>query len=110
MQVSAALKGATSNPFPATYSDKVRQIGVVNDKNRRITNLVAKLLDGPAWLRGWIIDRYIVEGFRFDQLMTDDDALEAFVRKARSACGMRPVPAAWAPTGTRWRSPTIKGG
>jgi len=82
MQVGAALKDATSNPFPATYSDKVRQIGVVNDKNRRITNFVAKLLDGPAWLRSWIIDRYIVEGFRFDQLMTDDDALEAFVRKA----------------------------
>jgi 5-(hydroxymethyl)furfural/furfural oxidase len=82
MQMSAALKDATSDPFPATYSDKVRQIGVVNDKNRRITNMVAKLLDGPAWLRRWVIDRFIVEGFRFDQLMTDDDALEAFVRKA----------------------------
>jgi len=82
MQMSAALKEATSDPFPATYSDKVRQIGVVNDKNRRITSIVAKLLDGPAWLRRWVIDRFIVEGFRFDQLMTDDDALEAFVRKA----------------------------
>jgi 5-(hydroxymethyl)furfural/furfural oxidase len=82
MQMSAALQTATSDPFPATYSDKVRQIGVVNDKNRRITNVVAKLLDGPAWLRRWVIDRFIVEGFRFDQLMTDDDALEAFVRKA----------------------------
>jgi 5-(hydroxymethyl)furfural/furfural oxidase len=82
MQMGAALQTATSNPFPATYSDKVRQIGVVNDKNRRITNMVAKLLDGPAWLRRWVIDRFIVEGFRFDQLMTDDDALEAFVRKA----------------------------
>ncbi|HVH79604.1 MAG TPA: GMC oxidoreductase, partial [Stellaceae bacterium] len=82
MQVSAALQQATSDPFPATYSDKVRQIGVVNDKNRRITNIVAKLLDGPAWLRSWIIDRYIVEGFQFGQLMADDDALEAFVRKA----------------------------
>ncbi|HWB50526.1 MAG TPA: GMC family oxidoreductase N-terminal domain-containing protein, partial [Stellaceae bacterium] len=82
MQLGAALQSATSDPFPATYSDKVRQIGVVNDKNRRITNWVAKLLDGPGWLRSWIIDRYIVEGFRFDQLMTDDDALEAFVRKA----------------------------
>jgi 5-(hydroxymethyl)furfural/furfural oxidase len=82
MQMSAALQAATCDPFPATYSDKVRQIGVVNDKNRRITNIVAKLLDGPAWLRRWVIDRFIVEGFRFDQLMTDDDALEAFVRKA----------------------------
>jgi 5-(hydroxymethyl)furfural/furfural oxidase len=82
MQMGAALQMATSDPFPATYSDKVRQIGVVNDKNRRITSIVAKLLDGPAWLRRWVIDRFIVEGFRFDQLMTDDDALEAFVRKA----------------------------
>jgi 5-(hydroxymethyl)furfural/furfural oxidase len=82
MHLSAALKGAVSDPFPASYSDRVRQIGVVNDKNRRLTQLFAKLLDGPEWLRRWLIDRYIVEGFRFDQLMTDDEALEAFIRKA----------------------------
>ena len=28
-----------------------------------------------------MIDRFIVEGYRFDQLMTDDEALEAFIRK-----------------------------
>jgi 5-(hydroxymethyl)furfural/furfural oxidase len=82
MQLGAALKGATSDPFPASYSDRVRQIGVVNDKNRRITSVVAKLLDGPDWLRKWMIDRFIVEGYRFDQLMTDDDALEDFIRTA----------------------------
>ena len=53
MQMSAALSEATSDPFPASYSDRVRQIGVVNDKNRRITDFVAKLLDGPDWLRRW---------------------------------------------------------
>ena len=82
MHMSAALKEAVSDPFPASYSDRVRQIGVVNDKNRRLTGFIAKLLDGPDWLRRFIIDRFIVEGFRFDQLMTDDDALEAFIRKA----------------------------
>jgi len=82
MQIGAALREATSDPFPASYSDRVRQIGVVNAKNRRITKLVAKLLDGPDWLRRWLIDRYIVEGYRFDQLMTDDDALESFIRTA----------------------------
>ncbi len=82
MQMSAAPQAATSDPFPATYSDKVRQIGVVNDKNRRITNIVAKLLDGPDWLRRWMIDRFIVEGYKFDELMTDDDALETFIRGA----------------------------
>jgi 5-(hydroxymethyl)furfural/furfural oxidase len=82
MHLSAALKETVSHPFPASYSDRVRQIGVVNDKNRRLTQLFARLLDGPDWLRRWLIDRYIVEGFRFDQLMTDDEALEAFIRKA----------------------------
>ncbi len=82
MHMGAALGQAISDPFPASYSDRVRQIGVVNDKNRRMTAFVAKLLDGPDWLRRWIIDRFIVEGYRFDQLMTDDEALEAFIRTA----------------------------
>jgi hypothetical protein len=73
-----------TDPFPASYSDRVRQIGVVNDKNRRLTQFFAKLLDGPDWLRRYLIDRFIVEGFTFDQLMTDDE--------------------------TRWRSPTIRVG
>ena len=38
MQMSAAMQEATSDPFPASYSERVRQIGVVNDKNRRMTN------------------------------------------------------------------------
>ncbi|HYM73638.1 MAG TPA: GMC family oxidoreductase N-terminal domain-containing protein [Stellaceae bacterium] len=82
MQMSAALQEATSDPFPASYSDRVRQIGVVNAKNRRLTKIVAKLLDGPDWLRKWMIERFIVEGYRFDQLMTEDDALESFIRGA----------------------------
>jgi 5-(hydroxymethyl)furfural/furfural oxidase len=82
MQMSAAMREATSDPFPASYTERVRRIGVVNDKNRRITNIVAKLLDGPGWLRKLMIDRFIVEGYRFDELMTDDEALENFIRGA----------------------------
>src|SRR5229473_932633 len=82
MHLSVAFREAVSDPFPASYSDRVRQIGVVNDRNRRLTAFFAKLLDGPDWLRRWMIERFIVEGFKFDQLMTDDEALEAFIRKA----------------------------
>jgi 5-(hydroxymethyl)furfural/furfural oxidase len=82
MHLRGALGQSVSDPFPASYSDRVRQIGVVNDKNRRLTKLVAKAMDGPAWLRRWIIDHFIVEGYRFDQLMTDDEALESFIRGA----------------------------
>ena len=47
----------------------MRKIGVVNAKNKRITDIIAKLLDGPAWLRRYMIEKFIVEGYRFDQLM-----------------------------------------
>ena len=82
IQMSAAMQAATSDPFPASYTERVRKIGVVNDRNRRITSFVARLLDGPEWLRKWMINKYIVEGYTFAQLMTDDDALENFIRGA----------------------------
>ena len=40
------------------------------------------MMDGPAALRHFLIDNFVVEGFTFDQVMGDDEALEAFVRKA----------------------------
>lgn len=82
LQMSPPLKAVTDNPFPASYSDRVRKIGVVNAKNKFLTTVVARFLDGPAALRRYMIENFVVEGFTFDQVMTDDDALEAFVKKA----------------------------
>jgi 5-(hydroxymethyl)furfural/furfural oxidase len=82
MQESPALKAVTSDPFPASYSERVKKVGEVTPLNRVITSTLARLLDGPAMLRRALIDRVIVEGFRFDELMRDDDALEAFTRRA----------------------------
>jgi 5-(hydroxymethyl)furfural/furfural oxidase len=82
LQMSAPLQAVTDKPFPASYSDRVRKIGVVNTKNKILTTIAAALMDGPAALRSYMIDNFVVEGFTFDQVMGDDDALEAFVRKA----------------------------
>jgi 5-(hydroxymethyl)furfural/furfural oxidase len=82
MQMSAALQDVTTNPFPASYSERVRKIGVVNVQNQLLTWLVSLLLDGPAPLRRYLIDNVIVEGFKFEELMKDDEKLEAFVRQA----------------------------
>jgi len=82
VQMTDALRQVTDVPFPTSYSDRVRQIGVVSTKNKLLTRLVATLLDGPAALRRYMIDNYVIEGFTFDQVLNDDDALEAFVRKA----------------------------
>jgi 5-(hydroxymethyl)furfural/furfural oxidase len=82
IQMSDELGKVTDNYFPASYSDRVRKIGVVNDKNRMLTKMISLLLDGPAFLRRYFIDNFVVEGFRIDQVLTDDAALEAFIRKA----------------------------
>lgn len=82
LQMLEPLKAVTDNPFPASYSDRVRKIGVVNTRNKILTSIIARFLDGPSALRKYMIEKYVVEGFTFEQVMSDDDALEAFVRQA----------------------------
>src|SRR6185295_18188884 len=48
---------------------RVRKIGVVNTKNKVLTAIAATLMDGPAALRHYVIDNFIVEGFTFEQVM-----------------------------------------
>ena len=61
VQMTDAVREVTDTPFPAAYSDKVRAIGVVNTKNKILTSVVAQMLDGPAALRRYIIDKFVVE-------------------------------------------------
>jgi 5-(hydroxymethyl)furfural/furfural oxidase len=82
LQMSAPLRAVTDNPFPASYSDRVRRIGVVNSKNKLLTAIAAALMDGPAALRRYMVDTFVVEGFTFAEVMNDDEALECFVRKS----------------------------
>ena len=82
IQLGAEMQAVTSDPFPASYSDRVRKVGVVNTKNKILTSVMARLLDGPAALRRVLMEKFILEGYTFQQLMTDDEALEDFVRTA----------------------------
>jgi len=75
-----ALRAATEDPFPAAWGEKVRQVGTVNAKNRILTGIMAKLLDGPAILRRLLFERFIMDDYRLEQLMTDNEALEAFTK------------------------------
>ncbi|MGE0699382.1 MAG: GMC family oxidoreductase, partial [Hyphomicrobiaceae bacterium] len=54
-----AVQQAISDPFPASYSDKVRQVGEINTKNRILTSVAAALLDGPGFLRRLLIQKII---------------------------------------------------
>jgi 5-(hydroxymethyl)furfural/furfural oxidase len=82
LQMTDALQKVTDSPFPAAYSDRVRAIGVVNTKNKILTSIMAQFLEGPPALRRYMIEKFVVEGFTFEQVMTDEEALEAFIRQA----------------------------
>src|SRR3982751_4262451 len=73
LQMSAPLRAVTDKPFPASYSDRVRKIGVVSAKNKMLTAVAAALMDGPAALRSYMIDNFVVEGFTFDDVMNDEE-------------------------------------
>jgi 5-(hydroxymethyl)furfural/furfural oxidase len=82
LYATPAMQAATSDPFPASYTDRVRRIGVVNAKNKILTRIAGTLLDGPAALRSYLIRNLITEAGAIEDVMADDEALEAFVRKA----------------------------
>lgn len=82
LQMLDAMKAVTDDPFPASYSDKVRQVGVINAKNKLLTDIMARLLDGPAALRKYLLRKLVMEEFTLEQVLADEDAMEAFVRKA----------------------------
>ncbi len=82
MHLTPLLEGVTTDPFPASYSDKVRQVSLLSRKNKWLTDGFAKLLDGPAALRKYLLKNYVMEGVTIHDMLTDDDKLEAFVRKA----------------------------
>ena len=77
-----AMRQVASDPFPASYSDKVRQVGEINTKNKILTGIMAKLLDGPGFLRRMLIQKVIMEGYTLDGIRNDEDEAEAFIRQA----------------------------
>jgi len=78
---SDAMRAVTSDPFPASWGDKVRQISAVTTKNRILTNIAATILDGPAPLRRWFLKTYVLEGVTMRDVLEDDAQMEAFIKK-----------------------------
>lgn len=82
VQLSAAMGAATADPFPASYSEKVRQVGMLSRKNKLLTDIMAQLLDGPGFFRSLLMRHVVAGGPTLEDLLASDDALEAFIRGA----------------------------
>lgn len=76
------VQSVCSYPFPAIFSDKVRQVGTISAKNRILTSIFAQFLDSPKPLRNVLMRKFIADGPSFELVMRDDEAMESFVREA----------------------------
>jgi 5-(hydroxymethyl)furfural/furfural oxidase len=75
-----ALRQASLEVFPSSYSERVRDWGRVSTKNLVLTTLLAGLLDGPAALRRFLVRHVISEGPSLQRLLQDDLLLDDFLR------------------------------
>lgn len=82
VQLSAAMGAATADPFPASYSEKVRQVGMLSRKNKLLTDVMAQLLDGPGFFRSLLMRHVVAGGPTLQDLLASDDTLESFIRGA----------------------------
>ncbi|WP_263144942.1 GMC family oxidoreductase N-terminal domain-containing protein [Pseudomonas sp. RIT-PI-AD] len=82
LQASAAMREATSEPFPASYSEKVRQVGMLSTRNRILTDVLAALLDGPAPLRKLLMRKLVAGGPTLAAVLADENLLREFIRGA----------------------------
>jgi 5-(hydroxymethyl)furfural/furfural oxidase len=94
----SALHRHPDDFFPAAFSPRVKALSRLNGTNAALTTVLGALLDTPAPLRRWIIDRFVTGGLRMSTLLADDDALDAFIRKnvfgvwhASGTCRMGPA-------------------
>lgn len=82
MHLTPVMQAVTEFPFPASYSDKVRQVGLLSKKNKLITDALSYALDSSAALRKYLIENLVMEGVSLHDVLTDDEKCEAFVRRA----------------------------
>lgn len=82
IQASPEMREVTSDPFPASYSEKVRQVSMLSLRNRLITGVLARLLDGPVWLRRYLMNKVVAGGPTLGAVLADEALLRDFIANA----------------------------
>jgi 5-(hydroxymethyl)furfural/furfural oxidase len=78
----SALHRHAGDFFPAAFSPRVKALSRVTPANTLLTQVLGAVLDTPAPLRRWIIERFVTGGQRMSALLADEEALHAFIRKS----------------------------
>lgn len=75
----SALSQITDVPFPTSYSERIRDLGVPSARTWLLTWLLAQALDSGHTMRRLLIERLITDGAPLHSLLARDDLLEEFV-------------------------------
>ena len=78
----SALHRHAGDFFPAAFSPRVKALSRVTPANKLLTQALGAMLEVPAPLRRWIIETFVTGGQRMADLLADDEALHAFIRKS----------------------------
>ncbi|MBM3486246.1 MAG: glucose dehydrogenase [Alphaproteobacteria bacterium] len=73
------LAGAVDDLFPATLTDRVREIGAIRPANYWKTAVAGRMMDASAAIRRAMIRNVITPGIRVEEVMADDRALEDWI-------------------------------
>lgn len=77
--MSDAMAHVAKNPFPTAYTEQVRSIAKVTTRNKAITWMLGRLMDGPEPVRKLLIEKVVTGGVSLKQLLEDAEALDQFV-------------------------------
>jgi 5-(hydroxymethyl)furfural/furfural oxidase len=66
--------------FPAAFSPRVKALSKVGEGNALLTSMLGLLLNTPAPLRRFLIERFFTRGLKMDALLADDRVLAEFIR------------------------------
>lgn len=76
---ASTLGGERRDFFPASFSPRVKRLSRYTRSNDWITRVLGAVLDAPAPVRRWVLDRFVARGVYVADLARDDAALERFI-------------------------------
>jgi 5-(hydroxymethyl)furfural/furfural oxidase len=77
---ASGLGGDSRDFFPAAFSPRVKALSKLGEGNALLTSMLGTLLDTPAPLRRFLIERFFTRGLNMAALLDDDRVLADFIR------------------------------
>jgi len=79
--VNPVLNPNPDDLFPAAYTPRIKRLSTFSEANRRVTALLARVLDTPAPVRRFILRTFMLNGVSLTDTIANEASLHEFVRR-----------------------------